>query len=139
MANQRERVRDSSIDETATLHPLPGDNSTVAPPDPIPNSEVKRSCADGSVHAHARVGHRQGLYPSNPRQPGGGLFLPTRNSGERDGLLSFPAHEAIFIASPELSLRRLVRKSLMYRFRIHIRMHYATRELADPQPTRDVS
>ena len=34
---------------TATLHPLPGDNSGVAPPDPIPNSEVKRTCADGSV------------------------------------------------------------------------------------------
>ena len=28
---------------------LSGDNSTVAPPDPIPNSEVKRSSADGSV------------------------------------------------------------------------------------------
>ena len=36
-------------DGTATLHPLPGDNSTVEPPDPIPNSEVKRRRADGSV------------------------------------------------------------------------------------------
>ncbi len=25
------------------------DNSAVVPPDPFPNSEVKRSCADGSV------------------------------------------------------------------------------------------
>ncbi len=25
------------------------DHSAVAPPEPIPNSEVKRSCADGSV------------------------------------------------------------------------------------------
>ena len=33
----------------ATLHPLPGDNSAVVPPDPIPNSEVKHSRADGSV------------------------------------------------------------------------------------------
>src|SRR3546814_9416704 len=33
----------------ATLHPLPGDNSCVEPPDPIPNSEVKRARADGSV------------------------------------------------------------------------------------------
>ena len=49
MATKRERVRDSSSDETATLHPLPGDNSAVVPPDPIPNSEVKRTCADGSV------------------------------------------------------------------------------------------
>ena len=37
-----------------------GDNSAVVPPDPIPNSEVKRSCADGSVgFPHVRVGHRQ--------------------------------------------------------------------------------
>ena len=28
---------------------LPGEISAVEPPDPIPNSEVKRSCADGSV------------------------------------------------------------------------------------------
>ena len=26
-----------------------GDHSGVVPPDPIPNSEVKRTCADGSV------------------------------------------------------------------------------------------
>ena len=39
---------------------LSGDHSTVAPPDPIPNSEVKRSRADGSVgFPHARVGHLQ--------------------------------------------------------------------------------
>ena len=28
---------------------LPGDHSVVEPPDPIPNSEVKRNRADGSV------------------------------------------------------------------------------------------
>ena len=33
----------------ATLHPLPGDHSVVAPPVPIPNTEVKRNRADGSV------------------------------------------------------------------------------------------
>jgi hypothetical protein len=39
---------------------LSGDHSAVAPPDPMPNSEVKRSCADGSVGSpHVRVGHRQ--------------------------------------------------------------------------------
>lgn len=48
-ATQRERVRYFNTTKTATLHPLPGDNSCVAPPDPIPNSEVKRTCADGSV------------------------------------------------------------------------------------------
>ena len=34
----------------------------MVPPDPIPNSEVKRRCADGSVGLpHVRVGHRQVL------------------------------------------------------------------------------
>ena len=32
----------------------------MEPPDTIPNSEVKRCNADGSVgHPHVRVGHRQ--------------------------------------------------------------------------------
>ncbi len=48
-ATQRERVRYFNTPKPATLHPLPGDNSCVEPPDPIPNSEVKRTCADGSV------------------------------------------------------------------------------------------
>ena len=39
---------------------LLGDNSLVEPPDPIPNSAVKRKRADGSVGSpHVRVGHRQ--------------------------------------------------------------------------------
>ena len=43
-----------------TIKNLSGDHSAVAPPDPMPNSEVKRSCADGSVGSpHVRVGHRQ--------------------------------------------------------------------------------
>ncbi len=41
---------------------LPGGNSAVVPPDPMPNSEVKRRSADGSVGSpHARVGHCQAL------------------------------------------------------------------------------
>ncbi len=40
-----------------------GDHSTLDPPDSIPNSEVKRSSADGSVgFPHVRVGHRQALF-----------------------------------------------------------------------------
>jgi hypothetical protein len=58
----------------ATLHPLPGEHSCVEPPDPIPNSEVKRARADGSVHPHARVGHRQGLTPK-PRPNRSGFFF----------------------------------------------------------------
>ena len=37
-----------------------GGDSAVVPPDPMPNSEVKRRSADGSVgYPHVRVGHRQ--------------------------------------------------------------------------------
>ena len=36
------------------------DHRALEPPDPIPNSEVKRCLADGSVEfLHVRVGHRQ--------------------------------------------------------------------------------
>ena len=49
--------------KTTTKHQgLLDDNSAVEPPEPIPNSEVKRSRADGSVGSpHVRVGHRQAL------------------------------------------------------------------------------
>ena len=37
-----------------------GGHGTVAPPVPIPNTEVKRCCADDSMtKGHAKVGHRQ--------------------------------------------------------------------------------
>ena len=39
---------------------FPGDHSRLEPPDPIPNSEVKRTYADDSVgFPHVKVGHRQ--------------------------------------------------------------------------------
>ena len=39
----------------------------MVPPDPFPNSAVKRSCADGSVgFPHVRVGHRQAPNLNNP-------------------------------------------------------------------------
>ena len=39
---------------------MPDGNSDVVPPDPIPNSEVKRVSGDGSVgFPHVRVAHRQ--------------------------------------------------------------------------------
>ena len=66
---------------------LPDDFRALEPPDPIPNSEVKRRIADGSVgFPHVRVGHRQA--PKNERPPplrvGGFLFLG------HDELLSLP-------------------------------------------------
>ena len=40
--------------------PIFGGDNAVDPPDSIPNSEVKRCYADGSVgDSHVRVGHRQ--------------------------------------------------------------------------------
>ena len=56
---------------------LPGGLSAVVPPDPMPNSEVKRRSADGSVGSpHARVGNCQA---SNK----------TKGSVERLGLLFY--------------------------------------------------
>ena len=49
---ERESVRVWSSRRTPCCEPsnrLPGDHSVVEPPDPIPNSEVKRNRADGSV------------------------------------------------------------------------------------------
>jgi hypothetical protein len=49
------RVRHKQIQAS-----FPGDHRDMVPPDPIPNSEVKRVIADGSVgFPHVRVGHRQ--------------------------------------------------------------------------------
>ena len=43
-----------------TKQNMPGGSSAVVPPDPMPNSEVKRRSADGSVGLpHARVGNCQ--------------------------------------------------------------------------------
>ena len=53
----------------------PGGDRAVVPPDPIPNSEVKRRCADGSVGLpHVRVGHRQVLNVE-PRAEWLGVFV----------------------------------------------------------------
>src|SRR5579863_6099422 len=55
---------------------LPGGHSEREPPDPIPNSEVKTPCADGSVpFRHARVGHCQASNTKAPTSRDvGGLF-----------------------------------------------------------------
>ena len=53
---------------------LSDDYSELEPPDPIPNSAVKRLSADGSVgFPHVRVGHRQ----ASIQKPGclAGLFF----------------------------------------------------------------
>lgn len=51
----------ASVKKIRFMHQnLPGGRSAVVPPDPMPNSEVKRRSADGSVGSpHARVGNCQ--------------------------------------------------------------------------------
>ena len=52
------------------------EHRALEPPDPIPNSEVKRRIADGSVGSpHVRVGHRQAPKKTkNPQSNGCGFF-----------------------------------------------------------------
>lgn len=45
---------------------LPGEISVVEPPDPIPNSEVKRNCADGSVGFPCESRSSPGFYTRKP-------------------------------------------------------------------------
>jgi hypothetical protein len=48
----------------------------LEPPDSIPNSEVKRCIADGSVgFPHVRVGHRQASKKENPEYESARGFL----------------------------------------------------------------
>ena len=52
-----------------------GDPSAVAPPVPIPNTEVKRCSPDGSASIGcARVGRRQNLRPASWKQGAGHKF-----------------------------------------------------------------
>ena len=51
------------------------DHRALEPPDPIPNSAVKRRIADGSVgFPHARVGHRQAPTADPRAGHGSGVF-----------------------------------------------------------------
>jgi hypothetical protein len=55
---------------------LPGEHRELVPPDPIPNSVVKRFIADGSVgFPHVRVGHRQALIPKSRSSSSYGIFF----------------------------------------------------------------
>ena len=56
-------IRNRVSDEVPTE--LLDDHRELEPPDPIPNSVVKRFIADGSVgFPHVRVGHRQASTPN---------------------------------------------------------------------------
>ena len=50
---------------------MSGGHSDTAPPDPIPNSVVKRISGDGSVgFPYARVAHRQASIKTSPLYAG---------------------------------------------------------------------
>ena len=55
---------------------LPDELRALEPPDPIPNSAVKRRIADGSVvFRHVRVGHRQAFISKKSSSERMGFFL----------------------------------------------------------------
>ena len=68
---------------------LPDDTGALEPPDPIPNSDVKRCIADGSVGCpHVRVGHRQAFIQNPPGSTGsGGGFVWREEFGSPVALL----------------------------------------------------
>jgi hypothetical protein len=85
---------------------LLGGHSELDPPDPIPNSEVKRFSADDSVGLpHVKVGHRQALY----------LKYPTHRAGYFFALPIIPlAHCIAFFASivkADVRVAHFVRKA----------------------------
>ena len=60
----------------ARANSFPGGHGGREPPDPIPNSEVKTLCADGSVAVgHVRVGHCQDPKMNPPTETSGGFFF----------------------------------------------------------------
>ncbi len=63
-------------DELRTATFFAGVDRDLEPPEPIPNSEVKRVIADDSVGPpHVKVGQRQHLILKSPSPDGEGLFL----------------------------------------------------------------
>ena len=64
MDSKQEQIEcvNTELKQLSELKNLLGDHSVVDPPDSMPNSEVKRNSADGSVGLpHVRVGHCQVL------------------------------------------------------------------------------
>ena len=63
------------------------DHRALEPPDPIPNSVVKRRIADGSVgFPHVRVGHRQAPIPNPQSEQSGWGFVFAPGKTQRNGI-----------------------------------------------------
>jgi hypothetical protein len=70
----------AAVNSAVSEQNLPGGKSAVVPPDPMPNSEVKRRSADGSVGSpHARVGNCQASNQAEAH-PHGWAFCCLRSS-----------------------------------------------------------
>src|SRR5437016_11035927 len=87
-----------------TSNSLPGGHSEREPPDPIPNSEVKTLCADGSVpFRHARVGHRQASNKEAPRSSDLGAFFYCARGADVDAAISGEG-----LATSEFQVSRMI-------------------------------
>ncbi len=74
---------------------LLGNHSVLDPPDPIPNSEVKRNSADDSVGSpHVKVGHCQALNFKTPYLRYGVFFISWGNDLRRSDKAFASAHGA---------------------------------------------
>jgi hypothetical protein len=63
------------------FNPFPGGHSAVVPPDPIPNSEVKRSRADGSVACPCKSRSPPGALSKTLTVTGGGFSFDRARLG----------------------------------------------------------
>ncbi len=94
----------------------------MVPPDPIPNSEVKRNRADGSVGSpHVRVGHRQ--TPNKQKSPSIqlGLFCLSRFQRAR---LNMQPKAAGAVCAPQLAAK-LLRATAIYQAVLDEQMSFA--------------
>ena len=84
---------------------LPDDHRVLEPPDPMPNSEVKRYIADGSVGSpHVRVGHRQAPKLKRPVGMPAGRFTYVRSHMGRPAL--YLVGPAARVRPPGIARRR---------------------------------
>ena len=91
----------------SALKVFPGSHSDTVPPDSIPNSEVKRISADGSVgFPHVRVGHCQ-VPLKETRLTAGFLRLAETKNGVR--VLYLSRSERGYTLIPRAEIQRNIR------------------------------
>ena len=80
---------------------LPDEISVVEPPDPIPNSEVKRNSADGSVGFPCESRSSSGFYTEAPSQKLGASSLRAGKLGQAGGRAEYAAGQSRSGARPD--------------------------------------